>query len=69
MQPAEPVSPLGRYRKLSPKAGVLVSPLQLGTMSLGSSCNTAGTTSKKAAFEYLDTFFEAGGNFIDSANY
>lgn len=31
----EPETALGRYRVLSPKAAVRVSPLQLGAMSLG----------------------------------
>lgn len=65
----EPDSPLARYRRLSPKAGVFVSPLQLGTMSLGTKWKAVGTTDKETAFKFLDTFFEAGGNFIDTANF
>ncbi|KIP07592.1 hypothetical protein PHLGIDRAFT_105456 [Phlebiopsis gigantea 11061_1 CR5-6] len=66
---AEPSSPLARYRRLSPRSGIFVSPLQLGTMSLGSRWAAVGTTTKEAAFAYLDAFFEAGGNFIDTANF
>lgn len=33
--PPEPPTPLGRYRVLSPLAGIRVSPLQLGAMSIG----------------------------------
>ena len=65
----EPASPLARYRRLSPKAGVFVSPLQLGTMSLGTNWGPVGTTDKESAFKFLDTYFEAGGNFIDTANF
>lgn len=64
----DPATPLGRYRRLSPKAGVYVSPLQLGAMSIGSKWGPVGTTSKESAFKFLDTFFDAGGNFIDTAN-
>lgn len=66
---AEPSSPLARYRRLSPRSGIFVSPLQLGTMSLGSRWAAVGTTTKESAFAYLDAFFEAGGNFIDTANF
>ncbi|GJE88472.1 hypothetical protein PsYK624_045550 [Phanerochaete sordida] len=64
----EPSSPLGRYRRLSPRAGVYVSPIQIGTMSLGSKWGGVGTCTKEEAFQFLDTYFEAGGNFIDTAN-
>ncbi|KAK8018147.1 aryl-alcohol dehydrogenase AAD14 [Apiospora marii] len=67
----EPTPPteLGRLRVLSPTAGIRVSPLQLGGMSLGDAwAATMGSMSKEAAFELLDTYYEAGGNFIDTAN-
>ncbi len=35
MPAPEPKSELGRYRILSPTAGIRVSPLQLGAMSIG----------------------------------
>ncbi|KAK1760597.1 aryl-alcohol dehydrogenase [Echria macrotheca] len=65
----EPATELGRYRVLSPNAGVRVSPLCLGGMSIGDAWSSAlGSMSKEAAFKLLDAFFEAGGNFIDTAN-
>lgn len=64
----DPATALGRYRRLSPTAGVYVSPLQIGSMSLGTKWAIMGTTDKESAFKYLDTYFDAGGNFIDTAN-
>ncbi|RPD54276.1 norsolorinic acid reductase [Lentinus tigrinus ALCF2SS1-7] len=69
----QPARELGRYRLLSPSAGVRVSPMCLGTMSLGQawreSMAGAGTT-KEEAFEFLDTYYNNGGNFLDtSTNY
>ncbi|KZT58609.1 Aldo/keto reductase [Calocera cornea HHB12733] len=67
--PAPPTK-LGEYRLLSPTAGVRVSPLALGGMSLGDAWTEflGGGIDKKAVFEILDTYWEAGGNFIDTAN-
>ncbi|PIL24928.1 transporter [Ganoderma sinense ZZ0214-1] len=61
---------LGRYRLLAPSAGVRVSPLCLGAMSLGQAWAQAmaGGTTEEEAFKFLDTFWENGGNFIDTAN-
>ena len=69
-QPApEPATLLARYRIRSPTAAVRVSPLCLGGMSIGDAWNEfIGTNSKENSFKILDTFFEAGGNFIDTAN-
>ncbi|PVH72890.1 putative aryl-alcohol dehydrogenase Aad14 [Cadophora sp. DSE1049] len=65
----EPPTELGRYRVLSSTAGVRVSPLQLGAMSIGDAWSSfMGSMDKKASFKLLDTYFEAGGNFIDTAN-
>ncbi|KAK5652188.1 hypothetical protein OQA88_10685 [Cercophora sp. LCS_1] len=64
----EPATPLGRYRILSPNASIRVSPLQLGTMSLGTAWDGMGAVSKQKAFEILDAYFDAGGNFFDVAN-
>ncbi|KOS37140.1 hypothetical protein ACN38_g12085 [Penicillium nordicum] len=65
----EPATPLGRYRVLSSTAGVRVSPLQLGAMSIGDSWNQSmGSMSKEQSFALLDAFVAAGGNFIDTAN-
>ncbi|KAF2267219.1 Aldo/keto reductase [Lojkania enalia] len=63
-----PVSLLGRHRILSPTAGVKVSPLCLGAMNFGEAWKSSlGECSKETAFEILDYFFHAGGNFIDTA--
>ncbi|RPD64454.1 Aldo/keto reductase [Lentinus tigrinus ALCF2SS1-6] len=61
---------LGRYRLLSPSAGVRVSPLCLGAMSLGEAWGASlGTTADlEASFKFLDMFYDNGGNFIDTAN-
>ncbi|KAJ6021727.1 Aldo/keto reductase [Penicillium herquei] len=62
---------LGRLRILSPTAGVRVSPLQLGGMSLGNADGWAdrmGPMDKDSVFGLLDYYYEAGGNFIDTAN-
>ncbi|PGH14047.1 hypothetical protein AJ79_03317 [Helicocarpus griseus UAMH5409] len=65
----EPPTELGRYRILSSTAGVRVSPLCLGAMSIGSSwADLMGTMDKEQSFKLLDAYFEAGGNFIDTAN-
>jgi aryl-alcohol dehydrogenase-like predicted oxidoreductase len=49
------------YRKLG-RTGLKVSPLCLGTMQWG------WTAGEQAAFEVMDAFVEAGGNFIDTAD-
>ncbi|KAL2217441.1 putative aryl-alcohol dehydrogenase Aad14 [Thermoascus aurantiacus ATCC 26904] len=69
-QPApEPPTELGRYRILSETAGIRVSPLQLGAMSIGEKwSHMMGSMDKESAFKLLDAYFEAGGNFIDTAN-
>lgn len=65
----EPKTELGRLRILSSTAGVRVSPLQLGAMSIGDAwTDFMGSMDKKTSFELLDAFVEAGGNFIDTAN-
>ncbi|KAJ7589898.1 NADP-dependent oxidoreductase domain-containing protein [Mycena floridula] len=68
--PPPPESRLKRYRVLSPLAGVRVSPIQLGAMSIGDKWNDhgMGAMNKESSFRLLDAFFEAGGNFIDTAN-
>jgi aryl-alcohol dehydrogenase-like predicted oxidoreductase len=70
MQPApQPPSDLGRYRLLSPTAAVRVSPLCLGAMSIGDAWEPMlGSQSKENSFKILDLFYDAGGNFIDTAN-
>ncbi|KAJ5112139.1 aryl-alcohol dehydrogenase AAD14 [Penicillium argentinense] len=65
----EPATELGRYRVLSSTAGIRVSPLQLGAMSIGNAwAESMGSMSKEESFKLLDAFHEAGGNFIDTAN-
>ncbi|KAH8989433.1 NADP-dependent oxidoreductase domain-containing protein [Lactarius akahatsu] len=68
--PPLPPTKLGRYRTLSPLAGVRVSPLQLGAMSIGDKWQDFGMGSmdKTTSFKLLDAYFDAGGNFIDTAN-
>lgn len=68
--PPEPKTPLGRYRKLSPLAGVRVSPIALGAMSVGDKWEQfgMGAMNKEQSFKLLDAYFDAGGNFIDTAN-
>ncbi|KAF4616917.1 hypothetical protein D9613_008391 [Agrocybe pediades] len=66
----EPKTKLGHYRQLSPTAGVHVSPLQLGAMSIGDEWEAFGMGSmdKEASFKLLDAYYDMGGNFIDTAN-
>ncbi|CCM03835.1 uncharacterized protein FIBRA_05984 [Fibroporia radiculosa] len=70
-QPAPPPpTRLGRYRQLAPRAAVHVSPLCLGAMSIGDKWAQYGfgTMDKASSFKLLDAFFDAGGNFIDTAS-
>jgi len=69
-QPPPPKTKLGRYRQLAPRAGVHVSPIVLGGMSIGDKWEKIGLGSmnKESSFELLDAYYEAGGNFIDTAN-
>ena len=55
-----PPTKLGRYRTLSPLAGVRVSPLQLGAMSIGDKWPGLGSMDKTTSFKLLDAYFEAG---------
>jgi hypothetical protein len=86
----EPQTGLGRYRTLATRAGVRVSPIQLGAcfrilylrdlvayryvnsgaMSIGDQWDKLGMGSmdKELSFKLLDAYFDAGGNFIDTAN-
>ena len=68
--PPPPVSGLGRYRLLSPNAGVHVSPIQLGAMNIGDKWTDIGmgAMNKEDSFKLLDAYFDNGGNFIDTAN-
>ncbi|KAF5345751.1 hypothetical protein D9758_011895 [Tetrapyrgos nigripes] len=65
----KPPTPLGVLRVLSSRAGIRVSPLALGAMSIGDKWNAfMGSMSKEDSFKLLDTYFERGGNFIDTAD-
>ncbi|OJT14264.1 Aryl-alcohol dehydrogenase [NADP(+)] [Trametes pubescens] len=65
-----PPTALGRHRRLSALAGVHVSPICLGAMSIGDKWAPfgMGAMDKAGSFKLLDAFYEAGGNFIDTAN-
>ncbi|KAI0073895.1 aryl-alcohol dehydrogenase [Panus rudis PR-1116 ss-1] len=68
--PPPPKTKLGRHRQLSPTAGIHVSPIALGAMSIGDKWAPfgMGAMDKESSFKLLDAYFEAGGNFIDTAN-
>lgn len=66
--PPAPASALGVYRQLSPNAGIHVSPIQLGAMSIGDKSAFLGDMSKEQSFKLLDAYYDAGGNFIDTAS-
>jgi len=61
-QAPPPVSKLARYRTLSPLAGVRVSPIQLGAMSIGDKWHKFGMGSmdKENSFKLLDAYFDLG---------
>ncbi|KAF6751301.1 NADP-dependent oxidoreductase domain-containing protein, partial [Ephemerocybe angulata] len=65
-----PKSKLGVYRKLSTLAGLHVSPICLGAMSIGDKWEEygMGAMNKESSFKLLDGYFDLGGNFIDTAN-
>lgn len=71
MPPAPlPKTKLGYHRQLAPLAGVHVSPLVLGGASIGDQWHKYGFgyTDKASSFQLLDAFYDAGGNFIGTAN-
>ncbi|MCE7797762.1 aldo/keto reductase [Sphingobium sufflavum] len=57
---------LDRYRLLG-RSGLRVSPLSLGTMTFG--VTTGWGTSDAEAAEMVARYVDAGGNFIDTANF
>ena len=66
-----PPTKLGVYRRLSTTAGVHVSPLQLGAMSIGKSQewdSVMGRMGKESSLKLLDAYYDGGGNFIDTAS-
>jgi len=66
----KPHTELAKYRILSPNAGVRVSPLCLGAMSLGDQWTgmMGSAVGPEESEKLLDLFYESGGNFIDTAN-
>ena len=69
--PPPPKTKLGRHRQLCPLAGVHVSPIVLGAMSIGYKQLEVfgmGTMDKEASFKLLDAYHDEGGNFIDTAS-
>ncbi|THH32073.1 hypothetical protein EUX98_g2087 [Antrodiella citrinella] len=69
-QPPHPKTKLGRYRQFAPLAGVHLSPIAFGGMSIGDKGQQHGvhTMGKEQSFELLDAYYGAGGNFIDTSN-
>lgn len=63
----KPRTPLGYHRMLSPTAGVKVSPIALGGISIGGSWSDL-FGQNEAPFTLLDTYFSLGGNFIGTSN-
>ena len=70
VHPPQPKTRLGRHRQLSPLADIHVSLLCLGAMNIGDKWEKIGfgTMDKASSFKLLDAFYEAGGNFVDTAN-
>ncbi|EMD34694.1 hypothetical protein CERSUDRAFT_140289 [Gelatoporia subvermispora B] len=68
--PPPPKTKLGIHRQLSKEAGLHVSPICLGGMSIGDQWSNLGmgAMNKENSFKLLDAFYEAGGNFIDTAS-
>ncbi|KAF9078594.1 arylalcohol dehydrogenase [Rhodocollybia butyracea] len=67
--PPAPHQKLARYRQLSPRSAIHVSPLSLGAMNIGDQWTDGfGAMNKQSSFELLDSYYKAGGNFIDTAN-
>ncbi|EAU83400.2 arylalcohol dehydrogenase [Coprinopsis cinerea okayama7 len=67
-----PATKLGFLRQLAKRASARVSGFQLGAMSIGDvpalSANM-GEMNKEKSFQLLDTFWDNGGNFIDTAGH
>ncbi|KAL0572319.1 putative aryl-alcohol dehydrogenase aad14 [Marasmius crinis-equi] len=68
--PPPPATKLGVYRVLSSRAGVHVSPLCLGAMSIGDKWEWfMGSMNKESSFKLMDAYFDKGGNFVDTASH
>ncbi|GKT90056.1 norsolorinic acid reductase [Colletotrichum tofieldiae] len=65
--PPKPKTALGWHRTLSPNAGVKVSPICLGGISIGDSWSSIFGKNEDP-FKLLDAYFALGGNFIDTSN-
>lgn len=65
--PPKPQTALGWHRVLSPTANVKVSPIALGGISIGNSWSKLFGVSEDADL-LLDTYYDLGGNFIDTSN-
>jgi len=64
-----PKTLLARHRQIPPAASVRVSPLCLGAMTFGQAgAAIQGSTTEAESTAILDSFYQAGGNFIDTAN-
>ncbi|KAF7627899.1 sterigmatocystin biosynthesis dehydrogenase stcV [Aspergillus flavus] len=63
----KPKTLLGLHRILSPSAGVKVSPICLGGISIGNEWRFY-TGKNEEPFKLLDVFYDMGGNFIDTAS-
>lgn len=59
------IDALAHYRLLG-RSGLRVSPLSLGTMTFGTDWGWGAP--KDTAFALMDRYFEAGGNFVDTAD-
>ena len=59
---------LDEYRLLG-RSGLRVSPLSLGAMTFGVGSNGSWGSSDEEAKAIVDAYVEAGGNFIDTANF
>ncbi|KAK4187022.1 aryl-alcohol dehydrogenase [Podospora australis] len=67
--PLDPPTELGRLRILFRTAGIRVSRFALGGGNIGEAWNDSwNVQTKERAFEVLDAYLAAGGNFIDTAN-
>jgi aryl-alcohol dehydrogenase-like predicted oxidoreductase len=65
MSTSNRIESLSQYRLLG-RSGLRVSPLCLGTMTFGTEWGWGAP--KDTAFAMMDRFFEAGGNFLDTAD-
>ncbi|KIJ32722.1 hypothetical protein M422DRAFT_234008 [Sphaerobolus stellatus SS14] len=65
-----PPTKLAYYHQFASRAAIHVSPLCLGGMSIGDkwAATGFGTMNKESSFKLLDAYFDAGGNFIDTAS-